>query len=152
MEKEIYVIHVKESENKWTFVGGFKSSNEASTYYNMHRFKRLSLTSTIVPADLPDHFNKYFEQFKYCDQCDKYPHDNDRKTLYLIKKRHVQEWHFDCILPTMDEATIYKGGNEIYNIITLKVPYHKDKFFDDIQNDMGKQRRLNENKYYDKQE
>ena len=160
MEKELYIIDSKLDSNddkSWAFLGAFKTSNEASAYYDgYHKYKKN--LSTIVPLDLPEEWESYFDKFIYCHECDKYPYNLDDRCVFLVQQKHKESWHFKCVLPTEGTAKTYIAANRSYNkevvvdyrIVTLKLPYHKNQLREKISLERHNKSTLIEKKYYDK--
>ena len=149
MDKELYVIDRK--DNHWTFIGAFKTSKDADSYYASYNYNLQVMMSTIVPKTIPENFNTYFEQFKYCPECDKFPHDYESNSAFLIQKKHGNEYHFDCLLPTLEDANNYiiTRDKMTYRTIPLKLPHNKDVFFDKIFRDIHLDNKESEKQYYD---
>ena len=155
MYKELYIIHYKlEDDENWRFLGAFKSSTEANSYYNNYHYDKIPRTT--IPWDLPEKWSTYFDKFIYCEECDKFQHDVENRSVYLVQKNHNGEWHFECLLPTMKQSKHYVNkqdeNDQELRIIHLKLPYPKDKIYDKVRLERSKLRKENEKKYNDKKE
>jgi len=128
MDKEIYLIDRRGENDDWEFVAAFKDSKSANDYLDLNYPGE---TSTVVPCDLPEKFITFFDQYKYCGDCDKYPFDNKDKICYLVEVNHTNNRHFDCIIVDERKALDYLKGKD-GRIVTLKLPYHKNKFFNEL--------------------
>ena len=157
--KDLYIIDSKideEDDESWEFIGAFKTSKAANSYYSNYKYH--NKRTTIVPWELTEEVSSYFDKFIYCEECDKYPYDVENRSVYLIKKNHNGEWHFNCILPTNNQAIFYITNQttydetEEYKIIQLKLPYPKDNIHYEIDLERSKKYRANEKKYYDKKD
>lgn len=129
MDKELYVIS-RLLDGDWEFTGAFKTSDEASNYMQNYNGDHI-----IAPCDLAKSFNTVFDEYRYCFDCDKYPHDNDKKLCFLIEAEHsAGVWHFECLLPSLDKAYSYSREcpNKRLRTIYLKLPWDKNTLFQNL--------------------
>jgi len=152
--KELYLVETEvvanplENNGKSTkieFVGAFKSSQDAKN----HTDYMVRLTNHVsYPAVLDESFVTYFDKFRYCFACDKYPYDLPEKSAVLIEEEHDGKYHFKCILPTMKEASVYLKGSTGYRAVQLKLCYPRDTFFHDMYERRQRNARWEEEKKY----
>jgi hypothetical protein len=72
--------------------------------------------------------------------------------MFLIKKLHEKDFHFDCLLSSLEEAQSYVDNDENYTITQIKVPYNKNDFFLKINNKTVQDKRDKEQSFLERRE
>lgn len=154
LKKQLYcllVMNESQEDEEITFVAAFKTSKQASLFKDVkYKNKR---TIMITPFDLPKKYETFFDQYKYCADCDKYPGDFVQKGAYLVKVEHSKySSHFDSVFAYRDDVELYKRkilNGKKSEVIPLKLSDPSDDFFYNVQNRMIKTQRCEENKRHD---
>jgi len=154
MDKELIVIHStvrnkKTNKDEVVFIGAFKTSKMAEEYSKSYGPGTIT---TIVPFHLPEHFNTFFNQFKYCDHCDKTPWDNEDKCAYLVRQKHIDEWHFFCLLPTQESIPQYMKNESVFQIELIRLNCSRDTFVHNVHQALLNERKKHDNEDNDSSE
>lgn len=135
---DIYVTQLELSSeqsssktSKWTFFAAFTDSNKSDEYVKSQLKAPISACTTL--KNIPEHPNVYFQQYRYCVECDANFEAQLLRRAYLVEANHVMHWGFECLLPSEPSALNYvqkyqKRENQM-RIIPILLPYKLDDFF-----------------------
>jgi hypothetical protein len=153
MSDTIYVVHARPNDgnnsSNWTFSGAFSSRS-----IPMLISKPIGFSTTITPLTLDQDRTVYFRELKHCQACYDVDINAGDFKAYVVEAKHddvmtqpiLQEvggkitrvpdndqipcWHFDAVLPNLEEAQTYVADNEKFTrrIYEVKLPYSRDTF------------------------